>query len=52
MPDEERYEVFAIRYGRRDTRKSEVYLNYGVYSEPDIGLIRAGCSSPDTTRTS
>jgi glyoxylase-like metal-dependent hydrolase (beta-lactamase superfamily II) len=38
MPGGERYEVFAIRYGRRDTRKSEVYLNYGVYSEPDMPI--------------
>ena len=36
MPDDERYEVYAVRYGRRDARKSEVYLNYGVYAEPDM----------------
>ncbi|MGH3187967.1 MAG: hypothetical protein ACRDPY_15935 [Streptosporangiaceae bacterium] len=36
MPDDEPYEVYAVRYGRRDVRKSEVYLNYGVYAEPDM----------------
>jgi glyoxylase-like metal-dependent hydrolase (beta-lactamase superfamily II) len=36
VPDDERYEVYAVRYGRRDARKSEVYLNYGVYAEPDM----------------
>ncbi|MQA09664.1 MAG: MBL fold metallo-hydrolase [Pseudonocardiaceae bacterium] len=29
------YDVFAVRYGTRTTSKSEVYLNYHVYGEPD-----------------
>jgi glyoxylase-like metal-dependent hydrolase (beta-lactamase superfamily II) len=36
VPDDVRYEVYAVRYGRRNTHKSEVYLNYGVYAEPDM----------------
>jgi glyoxylase-like metal-dependent hydrolase (beta-lactamase superfamily II) len=29
------YEVLAVRYGTRATRKSEVYLHFGRYGEPD-----------------
>ncbi len=32
------YEVFALRYGTRDTAKSEVYLNFHVYGEPDAPI--------------
>lgn len=33
------YEVLIIKYGTRETVRSEVYLNYGVYGQPD-GPIR------------
>lgn len=36
---DDRYEVIIIRYGTRETVRSEVYLNYGVYGQPD-GPIR------------
>ncbi|HEY2207397.1 MAG TPA: N-acyl homoserine lactonase family protein [Pseudonocardia sp.] len=32
------YEVLAVRYGTRTARKSETYLNYHVYGEPDAEL--------------
>lgn len=32
------YEVLAIRYGTRMTERSEVFLNYSVYGEPDAPL--------------
>ncbi len=34
------YEVVVVRYGTRSTVRSEVYLNYGLYGEPDgpIGM--------------
>jgi glyoxylase-like metal-dependent hydrolase (beta-lactamase superfamily II) len=32
------YEVLAVRYGTRVARKSESYLNYHVYGEPDVEL--------------
>jgi glyoxylase-like metal-dependent hydrolase (beta-lactamase superfamily II) len=34
------YQVVIVRYGTRSTMRSEVYLNYGVYGEPDgpIGM--------------
>ena len=34
------YEVLVVRYGTRQTVRSEVYLNYGVYHAPDgpIGM--------------
>jgi glyoxylase-like metal-dependent hydrolase (beta-lactamase superfamily II) len=39
MPEAARtYEVFAIRYGTRAGAKSEIYLNYGIYGEPDAPL--------------
>lgn len=34
-----RYEVLAVRYGTRVTSKSEAYLNYHVYGEPDAELV-------------
>jgi glyoxylase-like metal-dependent hydrolase (beta-lactamase superfamily II) len=30
-----RYEVTAVRYGTRSTTKSDVFLHYGLYGEPD-----------------
>ena len=48
MPDDERYEVFAIRYGRRDTRKSEVYLNYAC--TPNRTWGRSGPGARRRTR--
>lgn len=38
MSDDE-YEVLIIKYGTRETVRSDVYLNYGVYGMPD-GPIR------------
>ncbi|MDF1480006.1 N-acyl homoserine lactonase family protein [Leifsonia sp. H3M29-4] len=37
---DDRYEVVIIKYGTRETVRSEVYLNYGLYHEPDgpIGM--------------
>ncbi|HEU5155861.1 MAG TPA: N-acyl homoserine lactonase family protein [Streptosporangiaceae bacterium] len=32
------YEVFAVRYGTRTGAKSEIYLNYEIYGEPDEPL--------------
>lgn len=32
------YEVFAVRYGTRTGRRSEIYLNHGIYGEPDTPL--------------
>jgi glyoxylase-like metal-dependent hydrolase (beta-lactamase superfamily II) len=32
------YEVFALRYGTRTGHKSEIYLNYDIYGEPDASL--------------
>jgi glyoxylase-like metal-dependent hydrolase (beta-lactamase superfamily II) len=32
------YEVLAVRYGTRIARKSETYLNFHVYGEPDVDL--------------
>ncbi len=29
------YEVLAVRYGTRVTRKSEVFLHFDLYGEPD-----------------
>lgn len=31
-------QVIAVRYGTRNTRKSDVYLNYDLYAEPDAEL--------------
>lgn len=33
--DPARYEVIIVRYGTRQTRRSEVFLNYHVYDVPD-----------------
>jgi glyoxylase-like metal-dependent hydrolase (beta-lactamase superfamily II) len=30
-----RYEVLAVRYGTRSTAKSDVFLHFGLYGEPD-----------------
>jgi glyoxylase-like metal-dependent hydrolase (beta-lactamase superfamily II) len=30
-----RYEVVAVRYGTRSTTKSDVFLHFGLYGEPD-----------------
>jgi glyoxylase-like metal-dependent hydrolase (beta-lactamase superfamily II) len=32
-------EIIAVRYGTRNTKKSEVYLNYRSYGEPDAPLV-------------
>jgi glyoxylase-like metal-dependent hydrolase (beta-lactamase superfamily II) len=32
------YEVLAVRYGTRTARRSEAFLNFGVYGEPDSEL--------------
>lgn len=32
------YEVLAVRYGTRRTTKSEVFLNYPVFGEPDASI--------------
>ncbi len=37
MPSQ-RTEVYALRYGTRNTTKNDVYLNYDVYGEPDVAL--------------
>jgi glyoxylase-like metal-dependent hydrolase (beta-lactamase superfamily II) len=31
----EQYQVLIVRYGTRSTLRSEVFLNYGIYQEPD-----------------
>jgi glyoxylase-like metal-dependent hydrolase (beta-lactamase superfamily II) len=33
------YEVLAVRYGTRETVKSEVFLNFHVYGEPDAPIL-------------
>jgi glyoxylase-like metal-dependent hydrolase (beta-lactamase superfamily II) len=32
------YEVLIIKYGTRETVRSDVYLNYGVYGQPDAPI--------------
>ena len=32
----DRYEVVIVKYGTRSTVKSDVFLNYHVYGEPDL----------------
>lgn len=32
------YEVVVVRYGTRQTVRSEVFLNYGLYGEPDAPI--------------
>ena len=34
----EQYEVLAVRYGTRQARAAEVFLNYHAYHEPDRPL--------------
>lgn len=34
-PADEHYEVVVVRHGTRSARRSEVFLNYGQYGEPD-----------------
>lgn len=34
-PPASAYQLFAVRYGTRKTKKSEVYLNYHIYGVPD-----------------
>lgn len=38
--EDDQYEVVIVRYASRQTRRSEVYLNYHLYGEPDgpIGM--------------
>ena len=38
--DAEQYEVVIVQYGTREGHRAEVYLNYGVYGQPDgpIGM--------------
>jgi glyoxylase-like metal-dependent hydrolase (beta-lactamase superfamily II) len=40
MPRPDQYEVVIVKYGTRETVRSDVYLNYHVYAEPDgpIGM--------------
>lgn len=35
----ERYEVVVVRYGTLHTRRSEVFLNYALYGEPDGDFV-------------
>ena len=32
------YEVLAVRYGTRTTTRSETFLNFHVYGEPDAAI--------------
>lgn len=34
-PADEQYEVVVVRHGTRSARRSDVFLNYGQYGEPD-----------------
>jgi glyoxylase-like metal-dependent hydrolase (beta-lactamase superfamily II) len=40
MPATDRYQVTIVKYGTRETVRSDVYLNYHLYDEPDgpIGM--------------
>lgn len=40
MTDSEEYEVVIVQYGTREGHRAEVYLNYGIYGQPDgpIGM--------------
>ena len=38
MMSDDRYEVIIVKYGTRDTVRSDVYLNYGVYGQPDAPI--------------
>lgn len=35
MNDRDEYEVLVVKYGTRSTVRSDVFLNYGVYREPN-----------------
>lgn len=36
--NDDTYEVLILRYGTRETVRSDVYLNYGVYGTPDAPI--------------
>lgn len=38
MTDHDEYEVLVVKYGTRSTTRSDVFLNYGVYREPDAPI--------------
>lgn len=38
MSGEDQYEVLIVKYGTRSTTRSDVFLNYGVYGEPDAPI--------------
>lgn len=38
MSGEDQYEVLIVKYGTRSTTRSDVFLNYGVYREPDAPI--------------
>ena len=38
MSDREEYEVLVIKYGTRSTTRADVFLNYGLYGEPDAPI--------------
>lgn len=38
MNGRDEYEVLIVRYGTRSTTRSDVFLNYGVYREPDAPI--------------
>lgn len=38
MSDPQTYEVVIVKYGTRETTRSDVFLNYPVYGEPDAPI--------------
>jgi glyoxylase-like metal-dependent hydrolase (beta-lactamase superfamily II) len=38
VTDRDEYEILVIKYGTRSTTRSDVFLNYGVYGEPDAPI--------------
>lgn len=38
MNGRDEYEVLIVRYGTRSTTRTDVFLNYGVYREPDAPI--------------
>ncbi|HEX4832432.1 MAG TPA: N-acyl homoserine lactonase family protein [Trebonia sp.] len=38
MSDQGEYEVLIVKYGARSTVRSDVFLNYGLYHEPDAPI--------------
>lgn len=38
MAPHDEYEVLIVRYGTRQTHRSDVYLNYAIYGEPDAPI--------------